>query len=257
VLLQATGGDDEVALTWQGVERGATAQVYGNGQLLAADLRGDRYEERSNRVRGLVCYSVTQRYADTGLTSPASEEACIDDPALIRMTVADHALTSAGGSAATVTADGEVSYYAQWGAPSQVLTSTFTAKSSGWHRFDLEYANALGPINTGITAAVKTVTVRCGGEAEQSGSVVMPHRGEVKWGYSTGFLFKARAAERCEARLADGFNMTYLAHFALYTGGRGGASGPLNGADIAAARVEFVGAVRQGHDLEPPFSGSR
>jgi len=114
-------------------------------------------------------------------------------------------------------------------------------RAPGWYRFRLKYANANGPINTGITAAVKTVAVRCGSEAEQLGSVAMPHLSEASaWGFSTGFFFKASSDDECELRIADGFNMSYLAHFARYTGGRGGASGALNRADVAAARIDLI-----------------
>ena len=134
-----------------------------------------------------------------------------------------------------------VARYADWGLPSQELRTTFTARASGWYRFTLKYANANGPINTGITAAVKTVAVRCGTEAEQLGSVAMPHLGEANpWGFSSGFFFKAGSNDACEVRVGDGFNMSYLAHFAHYTGGRGGASGALNRADVAAAQIDLI-----------------
>jgi hypothetical protein len=134
-----------------------------------------------------------------------------------------------------------IARYADWGLPSQELRSTFTPRATGWYRFELQYSNTHGPINTGITAAVKTVTVHCGSEAEQFGSVTMPHQGEAAaWGFSTGFFFKAPANDACELRVADGFNMSYLAHFERYTGGNGGRSGALNRADIAAARIELI-----------------
>jgi hypothetical protein len=134
-----------------------------------------------------------------------------------------------------------VAHYADWGLPMQQLRSNFTAGASGWYRFDLKYANSHGPINTGITAAVKSVTARCAGGAEQSGSVVMPQMAQPgSWGRSTGFFFQARAADTCEINVSDGFNMSYLGSFARYTGGQGGRSGALNRADIAAAQIEFI-----------------
>ncbi len=39
----------------------------------------------------------------------------------------------------------------------------------------LDYANHHGPINTGITAAVKRLEVRCAGRPRQVLPVVMPH----------------------------------------------------------------------------------
>ena len=90
----------------------------------------------------------------------------------------------------------------------------------------LRYSNANGPINTGITAAVKTLVLQCDGQPRQTATLVMPHReGD---GDSTVATFTAHAGVPCRFMLEDGFNMSYLAHFANYTGGRGGESGPLN-----------------------------
>jgi hypothetical protein len=84
----------------------------------------------------------------------------------------------------------------------------------------------------------------------------MPHLDARSWGYSSGFFFNARAETECELRIADGFNMSYLSHFARYTGGRGGESGALNRADIAAAKIELIRSATltggQGH--AQPFS---
>ena len=156
---------------------------------------------------------------------------------------AKNGLTPNDGSAARII-DG-VARYADWGAPSQELRSKFTAGASGWYRFELKFANTHGPINTGITAAVKTVTARCGGDAEQWGSVVMPQTAQAgSWGFSTGFFFKARAKDACELRVSDGFNMSYLNHFARYSGGQDGRSGALNRADIAAAQIDLIRSER-------------
>jgi hypothetical protein len=106
---------------------------------------------------------------------------------------------------------------------------SWSAPRDGRWRAVLRYANANGPINTGITAAVKTLVLHCDGQPRQSATVVMPHReGE---GDSTVATFTAHAGVPCRFMLEDGFNMSYLAHFANYTGGKGGESGPLNEAE--------------------------
>lgn len=106
----------------------------------------------------------------------------------------------------------------------------WTAPATGRYRVLLDYANPHGPINTGITAAVKWLVVDCGDGAPQRLPLVMPHsdgRQTSTWGD-----FSARAGARCRFSLEDGFNMSYLRHNAHYTGGEGGASGPLNEADV-------------------------
>jgi hypothetical protein len=117
-------------------------------------------------------------------------------------------------------------------------------KASGLQRLRVEYANSHGPINTGITAAQKRVSVTCGNDQPViEGSVVMPHlAGRDIWGLSTAFVFRARRGAACAVRIHDGFNMSYLAHFDLYTGGEGGHSGALNRASIAAVHLDFAGS---------------
>ena len=104
----------------------------------------------------------------------------------------------------------------------------WTAPASGRYRVALDYANDHGPINTGITAAVRMLVVRCDGAAEQRLPLVMPHSLGVQ--PSTWGRFDAHAGARCRFSLDDGFNMSYLARFSQYTGGSGGSGGPLNDA---------------------------
>jgi hypothetical protein len=119
-------------------------------------------------------------------------------------------------------------------ASSQHLSGAFprawTPKRDGRYRATFRYRNANGPINTGITAAVKRLMLQCGDDAPQTGPIVMPHReGE---GESTSWTYTAKAGVPCRFTLLDGTNMSDLAHFANYTGGKGGRSGPLNDADV-------------------------
>ncbi|OOG45638.1 Six-hairpin glycosidase-like protein [Rhodanobacter sp. C01] len=106
----------------------------------------------------------------------------------------------------------------------------WAAPTTGGYRVSLDYANEHGPINTGVTAAVKMLVIRCEGSDEQHLPIVMPHSTGVQ--RSTWGRFAAKAGARCHFALDDGFNMSYLTHFAHYTGGAGGSDGPLNSASI-------------------------
>ncbi|MFS6752524.1 hypothetical protein, partial [Staphylococcus aureus] len=88
---------------------------------------------------------------------------------------------------------------------------------------------------TGVTAAVKMLAIRCDGSPEQRVPLVMPH--SVGEQLSTTARFTAGAGAHCRFALDDGFNMSYLAHNAHYTGGAGGSAGPLNDADVGALRI--------------------
>jgi hypothetical protein len=106
----------------------------------------------------------------------------------------------------------------------------WTAPASGSYRVSVDYRNAHGPISTGVTAAVKMLAIRCNGSEVQHLPLVMPH--SVGTQRSTYGEFSAAAHAACQFSLEDGFNMSYLQHFAHYTGGAGGIEGPLNKADI-------------------------
>ncbi|MCM2336148.1 MAG: hypothetical protein NDI66_05135 [Pseudomonas sp.] len=111
----------------------------------------------------------------------------------------------------------------------------WTAPAAGTYRAQLRYDNRNGPINTGVTAAVKRLQVDCDGQPPQAGTLVMPH--SVGEQASTTVAFTAPAGAACTFRLDDGFNMSYLRHFADYTGGNGGRTGPLNSATLGALIV--------------------
>ena len=111
----------------------------------------------------------------------------------------------------------------------------WSAPGSGRYRVSVDYRNANGPINTGVTAAVKWLAIHCDGSDTQRVPLVMPH--SVGTQRSTFGEFDAIAHSGCTFTLADGFNMSYLQHFAHYTGGSGGIEGPLNQADIGALQI--------------------
>ncbi len=155
---------------------------------------------RMARGGGLDCFSVTAR-GRAGLESLHSPETCIGP---------------------------EQSATGPWPRP-------WTAPRSGVYTAWLTYDNPHGPISTGITAAVRLMIIRCAGSASREAPVVMPQsHGDES---STVVRFGARAGARCRFSLAGGFNMSDLAHFAYYTGGQGGATGPLNSARIGDLHV--------------------
>ena len=140
----------------------------------------------------------------------------------------------------------------------------WTAGRHGKYLAWLDYSNPHGPINTGITAAVRQLAVRCAGSPQQVLPVVMPH--SEGWQASTTVRFEARASATCTFSLLPGSNMSDLARFAHYTGAppppaapsptaaghapaakqraapprplaNGGATGPLNSARVGALRI--------------------
>ena len=116
----------------------------------------------------------------------------------------------------------------------------WTAPARGRYRVSVDYRNTNGPVSTGVTAAVKWLDIRCDGSEAQRVPLVMPHG--VGTQRSTFGEFHASANARCTFALADGFNMSYLQHFAHYTGGSGGIDGALNQADIDVLHIAPLAA---------------
>ena len=112
---------------------------------------------------------------------------------------------------------------------------SWTAQRDGRYRAALHYDNPHGPINTGITAAVKRLSVQCGNDMPQVLPIVMPH--SVGEQLSTSVFFSAKTGQRCMITLLDGTNMSDLNHFARYTSGLGGETGSLNEARIGALDI--------------------
>ena len=119
-------------------------------------------------------------------------------------------------------------------------TWNWTATNATRVRVRLRYDNPNGPINTGVTAAVKQLVVQCPGQPAQRASVVMPH--SVAPQDSTAAEFDLPGG-RCRFALEGGFNMSALAHFATYNGGKGGRDGVLNQATVSALLIAPIAAT--------------
>jgi hypothetical protein len=145
----------------------------------------------------LQCFTLVARAAD-GIESLPSKPVCVGD------------MTSLAGT--------------QWTAP-----------AGGRYQARVNYRNPHGPINTGITAGVKTLVVRCAGAEPQSATLVLPHSDGMQ--QSTAASFAAHAGQRCEFSFDEGFNMSFLEHYEHYTGGEGGALGAVNSADYAELQI--------------------
>ena len=130
--------------------------------------------------------------------------------------------------------------------PQQVLKGEerwqFTAAQAGQVRLRLQYRNPNGPINTGVTAAVKQLVLQCPGQPLQRHTVTLPH--SVAMQDSTSATFTVPKGQ-CTVALEEGFNMSALQHFAHYTGGKGGREGVLNQAQVQALKVAPV-AMEEG-----------
>jgi len=242
----ATRDGAAVRIAIDGVDADARWRVYRDGVPRGAGRAGEEFRDDGVDVRRTACYAVTQTTARGGLESLSSPELCLAGPgSRQRFDAATGALES---SAARAVAMGdEAPAYRDWGGPGDRLGFSFVPSVDGLQRLRLEYSNASGPVNTGITAAVKRIEARCADSRRAPpGVIVMPHLPDHVVGWSTEYVFEARQGKRCRIEIVDGVNMSYLEHFHLYTGGRGGRDGPLNRANVVAAQVDAIARPRLG-----------
>jgi hypothetical protein len=202
------------------------APVYAPATPAAPEARrdGDAWKVRAGEGGHFLLYVDGKRHESVGATwtLPAS-----DTHQCLRVTRRDQHGIESLPSEATCVGD-EATITGSW-------PRTWTAPRTGRYRAWLDYTNDHGPINTGITAAVKRLAIDCAGRSVQTVTIVMPH--SVAEQRSTTATFEASAGAHCTFALEQGFNMSDLAHFVHYTGGVGGASGPLNEADVDALHI--------------------
>lgn len=208
--------------------------LYKNGLPVKLKPRQLEWTDSKAKPAASQCYALTQSYKDSALSSQPSRTLCT--PGASVDMVAGQGLIST---------DHDLSQYLQqpvfknWGAAEQQLQLNFTASQDGLHALRLQYFIDNGPINTGITAVVKRLTATCPQSGVQQASLVMPHLANaLEAGWSSRATFRAKAGEHCTVVISDGFNMSYLQHFNLYTGGKGGRTGPLNQAVIHKAQIQ-------------------
>jgi len=219
--------------------------VYRDGAKVASELPGTTTvfvdPATSGDLSKSHCYSVEARYLASRNASHRARPACFwgSDSGRI-LSLGGDSFQVTGG---TKSSAGGRTYHAGWGDPDHTITTTFTARRSGAHLVEAVYANGAGGVDTGVSCAVKRVDVIdvATGAVSGGGYLVMPQRGSWgDWGDSS-FVRASLAAGRSYRVVvrtdAASMNMSELAHFGAYTGGTGGAGGPMRHVDISEIKV--------------------
>jgi len=226
------GAGDSVTLRFEG-EEGATFTIYKDGIQVAQNATSPWRD----RAATTGCYSVVARLR---LPSLPSQPQCWWGDGYTRIqSVYAQDFTSVGGVWSTEHGRG---HYSLWGAPEHTLTMRMVPNHTGEHFLQLVYGNGAGSIETGVTAGVKLITVRDERNAViAEGAVVMPHRsGWSDWGDSSLVPATLEAGRAYTVEVSDGVNMSYLDHYRVYRGGRGGGDRPSNDVNIAELKVLFM-----------------
>jgi len=211
--------------------------VYRDGKRVAAHLPGTTAVWKDEAAKGGHCYTVETRYRVSGNVSQRARPACSWGAAL---TLPASSFSAVGG---TMRSEYGRDFYQDWGDKGHSITVTFVARHSGEHLVQAVYSNGAGPINTGITCAVKRVTIEdlATGAVAGAGYMMMPQRADwSSWGDSSFVRGTLVAGKSYRIRVTDdvrSVNMSAFDHFRDYTGGRGGTDGAFSRVNLAALKV--------------------
>ncbi len=231
----AGGGDDPAALR---------LSIYRDGTRIATDLPGTTtsYADLGADLARSPCYVVEACFTASGNCSQHAAPVCWWGDGFAAITsYGANTFVATGGTA--VTNHGRF-HYQDWGDPGhRLVVPGVTPTRTGPHLVQLVYGNGAGPINTGITCAVKRVTVEDTGTGQvvASGVIVMPQLGRWDvWGQSTFVRADLTAGRTYRVVIADDpgtVNMSAFTHFVRYTGGTGGAGGEFARVNIAELKL--------------------
>ncbi|AKU97519.1 Six-hairpin glycosidase-like protein [Labilithrix luteola] len=242
--LSVTGSKVTLGIDVAG-ETGVSIDVYRDGVRIAKDLSGGTTSFQDPDSNGEStpghCYAIDTRFISSGTSSQHSPAACFWGTGTPRIsTLGVNDFTVSGGN--KTTAYGRT-FYEAWGDPGHQLAATFTATRSGAHLVQATYGNGSGAINTGITCAVKHVTIEelPGGGVVGEGYMIMPQRGDwASWGDSSFVRADLVAGKSYRIRLSHddrAVNMSAFSHFDTYTGGTGGSAGQFFRVNVAELKV--------------------
>jgi hypothetical protein len=138
-------------------------------------------------------------------------------------------------------------HFENWGHPDDELSvKHFTVTRSGRYLIRAEFSNGAGPVNTGITCAVKKLEVRPAGSGEviARGYLVMPQSGDWKrWDLSSPVTADLVAGASYAISISEddvSRNMSYLKMNETYTAWPGGGGSSCNFVNISALRLLFT-----------------
>ena len=190
-----------------------------------------------------VCYAAVAVHAAPGVPPLASHPSA---PACLRGTLAqtiDAADPRVGGVPLVPAGDSVARATRGLALGTRLVVAEVAIAAAGEYAIAAEYDNHVFAHNTGVTNAVKRLTITGPDGVRHGGIVQMPHVRPAAGRYpirrSTPVHVRL-APGRHTIELSDFFNMSALAANASYSG-PGGRTGPVNAAGIAAITIDAVG----------------
>jgi hypothetical protein len=212
--------------------------IYRDGQLCAQGIRQTEWSDpHSHDYRtNIHYYAVEAVDIKSGNASHLSPPRCFQ-PAEMQQTILAREMQNKGGDLVSH------HHFENWGkSADEILTRSFTVTRGGQYLVRVEFSNGSGPINTGITCAIKKLELvkTETQEVVGSGYVVMPQSGDWKrWDQSSPVslnldpvVYSIRLREDEYSR-----NMSYLKKNERYTAWAGGGEAGYNYVNVAAIHL--------------------
>ncbi|MGD1911493.1 MAG: hypothetical protein ACFB2X_11725 [Rivularia sp. (in: cyanobacteria)] len=228
-----------------------TINVYRDGDLVAQGLSGHSTSWRDPNSQGTqspsYCYNLEAVYISGGTTSQRSKPFCYWGDNSDRIYFVDADQFSVTGGDRPISSRHGKNHYENWGKPDDSITVKIKPKFDGPHAIQVVAANGAGPIDTGITCAVKHLQMKDSqDQIVADGYLVMPHLG--KWDrwlessviYTEVDLIKNREYEISIFGDEGAINMSTFKHNEEYTGGKGGTGGAYNYVNIAQVKLNAL-----------------
>ncbi|HWV15933.1 MAG TPA: amylo-alpha-1,6-glucosidase [Cellvibrio sp.] len=215
--------------------------IYKNGKLKASHIKTLSWvDDESLDPELRSCYTVESEYLSSGNKSHHSEPVCLDGSAQQFIKVTDKRVASNIKPLLDNEHFAEAVLH-EWGAQGDSLQfNKITFKAKGTYAIQVVYNNRQHTIDSGVTNAVKTLSLlNAKGELVRQGVVQMPNvqDRDNRYPLNTSTEFKVDVDKgRYQLVFGDYFNMSYLQANSTYRP-TGGASGAVNKASIAGIKI--------------------
>jgi hypothetical protein len=218
--------------------------IYRDGQLCAKGITEKQWTDpASDDYRDAVHYYAIEAVDPlSGNASHLTPPRCYQADAQ-QQTILAKDMKNSGGSLIAG------HHFENWGkSADQLWTKTFTVNRSGRYTIRAEFSNGSGPINTGITCAVKKLEIVSADskKAITSGYLVMPQSGSWKrWDMSSPVSLNLKAGVEYSIRISEdeySRNMSYLRNNERYTAWPGGGELDCNYVNVAAIHLQQLTA---------------
>jgi hypothetical protein len=219
-----------------------TFNIYRDGKMIAREVKQTSWVDESAMGYAMAahCYAVEAVDAETGNASHMTPFLCYY-PETQNLVISARDMKNKGGR---LVAD---NHFENWGQSSdELVVREFTVERSGRYVLQTQFSNGSGPVNTGITCAVKKLEVREAGTDKMVGSgyLIMPQSGTwERWDMSSPVIAKLTAGKRYSLRICEdeySKNMSYLKKNQLYTPYPGGGTDAYNYVNIAAVHLNLA-----------------